>query len=207
MATDFSNIGPTCQKIADMMQFGREIVDKWPRFYRDDLGLDIKREMREMLRLATKARLKYYNKTTLQELDTEKEILKIYLREANATKFHDKRGEQRKLLSDHTYGVWSEKVVEIGRLVGGWISSIKNEKDGEKSNPARRQLQQRRQHRFGLRELQQPALQREQELWRSPPLPTSSKCCTATHRQPISLHGRGTFPSGQPWPVNENLCA
>ena len=91
-----------------------------------------------MLRLATKARLKYYNKTTLQELDTEKEILKIYLREANATKFRDKRGEQRKLLSDHTYGVWSEKVVEIGRLVGGWISSIKNEKDGEKSNPARR---------------------------------------------------------------------
>lgn len=72
MATDFSNIGPTCQKIADMMQFGREIVDKWPRFYRDDLGLDIKREMREMLRLATKARLKYYNKTTLQELDTKK---------------------------------------------------------------------------------------------------------------------------------------
>lgn len=138
MATDFSNIGPTCQKIADMMQFGREIVDKWPRFYRDDLGLDIKREMREMLRLATKARLKYYNKTTLQELDTEKEILKIYLREANATKFRDKRGEQRKLLSDHTYGVWSEKVVEIGRLVGGWISSIKNEKVGEKGNPARR---------------------------------------------------------------------
>lgn len=69
---------------------------------------------------------------------TEKEILKIYLREANATKFRDKRGEQRKLLSDHTYGVWSEKVVEIGRLVGGWISSIKNEKDGEKGNPARR---------------------------------------------------------------------
>ena len=105
MAGNFSNVGPTCQKIADMMKYGREIVDKWPRFYRDDLGVDIKREMREMLRLATKARLKYYSKTTLTELDTEKEILKVYLREANETTFRDKRGEMRKLLSNHTYGV------------------------------------------------------------------------------------------------------
>ena len=90
-----------------------------------------------MLRLATKARLKYYSKTTLTELDTEKEILKVYLREANETTFRDKRGEMRKLLSNHTYGVWSEKVVEIGKLIGGWIQAVKADRDGEK-NPSRR---------------------------------------------------------------------
>lgn len=137
MAVNFSNIGPTCQKIADMMKFGREIIDKWPRFYRDDLGVDIKREMREMLRLATKARLKYYSKTTLTELDTEKEILKVYLREANETVFRDKRGEMRKLLSNHTYGVWSEKVVEIGKLIGGWIQAVKSDKEGDKNSQTR----------------------------------------------------------------------
>lgn len=129
-----SNIGPTCQKIADMMKYGREIVDRWPRFYRDDLGVDIKREMREMLKLATKARLKYYSKTTLTELDTSKEILKMYLREAHETLFNDRKGEKRALLSLHTYGVWSEKVVEIGKLIGGWMQTVSK----EKSNTARR---------------------------------------------------------------------
>lgn len=116
-----------------MMQYGRDIIGRWPKFYRDDLGTDIKRQMREMLRLATKARLKYYSKTTLQDLDTEKEILKVYLREANGTTFRTKNGETRKLLSDHSYGVWSEKIVEIGKLVGGWIQAVRN----EKSSPAR----------------------------------------------------------------------
>lgn len=131
MAVDYQSIGPTCVKIADMLQYGREIVDRWPRFYRDDLGADIKRQMREMLRLATKARLKYYNKTTLTDLDTEKEILKMYLREANNTTFRAKNGDVRKLLSDHSYGVWSEKLVEIGKLIGGWIQAINKDKNSK----------------------------------------------------------------------------
>lgn len=126
MADEFRSFGPCCIKIADMMKYGREIVGRWPRFYRDDLGKDIKSQMREMLRLATKARLKYYNKTTLQELDTEKEILKVFLREANDTTITTKKGETRKLLSDHSYGVWSEKVIEIGKLIGGWMEAVKN---------------------------------------------------------------------------------
>ena len=84
-----------------------------------------------MLRLATKARLKHYNKTTLAELDTEKELLKVLLREANGTEFRDKRGEKRKLLSDHSYGVWAEMVVEIGKLIGGWMNAI--EENGRKN--------------------------------------------------------------------------
>lgn len=135
MSVDFSNIGPTCQKIADMQKYGREIISRWPRFYRDDLGVDIKKTMREMLRLATKARLKYYGKTTLRDLDTEKELLKVLLREANETEFNDKRGERRKLLSDHSYGVWSAMVVEIGKLIGGWIAAIE-ESNKRSSNKA-----------------------------------------------------------------------
>lgn len=134
MAVDFSNIGPTCQKIADMQKHGREMIAKWPRFYRDDLGVDIKKEMREMLRLATKARMKHYNKTTLAELDTEKELLKVLLREANGTEFRDKHGEKRKLLSDHSYGVWAEMVTEIGRLIGGWMNAVEeSNKNGNKA--------------------------------------------------------------------------
>ena len=131
MAGDFSDLGPTCQKIEDMIDFARPIIQRWPPFYRYTLGEDIYRQMIILLRLATTARLKHYSKTTLQELDTEKEILKVFIRQANRAEYTDKSGKQRKVLSDHTYGVWSEKMVEIGRLIGGWIQSIRA---GEKKN-------------------------------------------------------------------------
>lgn len=124
MEHNFSDIGPTCLKIEDMIDFARPIIQRWPPFYRYTLGEEIYRQMITLLRLATKARLKHYGKTTLQELDTEKEILKVFIRQANRAEYTDKSGKQRKVLSDHTYGVWSEKMVEIGRLIGGWIQSI-----------------------------------------------------------------------------------
>ena len=125
MEKNFSDIGPTCLKIEDMIDFARPIIQRWPPFYRYTLGEDIYRQMIILLRLATKARLKHYGKATLQELDTEKEILKVFIRQANRAEYTDKSGKQRKVLSDHTYGVWSEKMVEIGRLIGGWIQSIR----------------------------------------------------------------------------------
>lgn len=128
MAVDFSYIGPTCQKIEDMIEYARPMLNRWPPFYRYTLGEDIYRQMILLLRLATKARLKYFNKTTLQELDTEKEILKMLVRQANRTSFADRNGQTRKLLNDHSYGVWSEKLVEIGKLIGGWIQGINKEK-------------------------------------------------------------------------------
>lgn len=127
MEHNFSDIGPTCLKIEDMIDFARPIIQRWPPFYRYTLGEEIYRQMITLLRLATKARLKHYGKTTLQELDTEKEILKVFIRQANRAEYTDKSGKQRKVLSDHTYGVWSEKMVEIGRLIGGWIQSIRAE--------------------------------------------------------------------------------
>lgn len=135
MAVDFSYIGPTCQKIEDMIDYARPIISRWPPFYRYTLGEDIYRQMILLLRLATKARLKYYNKTTLQELDTEKEILKVFVRQANKTAFTDKSGNDRKLLSDHSYGVWAEKLVEIGKLIGGWLNAIEesSKKPGNKA--------------------------------------------------------------------------
>ena len=63
------------------------------------------------------------------------QLLKVLLREANETEFNDKRGGRRKLLSDHSYGVWSAMAVEIGKLIGGWIAAIEesNKKSGNKA--------------------------------------------------------------------------
>lgn len=120
--------GPCCQKIDDMIQYARPIIGRWPAFYKYTLGENIMQEMYNMLRLATKARLRYQNKTTLTDLDTSKEILKVFIAQANKTRFTDRNGSPRQLLNDHSYGIWSEQTKEIGALIGGWINSVNNRK-------------------------------------------------------------------------------
>ena len=121
---DYDKIGPCCQKIEDMMRYASDVIDHWPPYHKYTDGEEIRRQMLLLLRLATKARLRYYNKTTLSELDTEKEVLKAFIRTANATVFSDKKGQRRRLLSDHSFGVWSEMINEIGKLIGGWIQTV-----------------------------------------------------------------------------------
>ena len=128
---DADTIGPCCQKIDDMIGYARPIIARWPPFHRYTLGEDIMKEMLNMLRLATKARLRYMNKSTLSELDTSKAILEVFVKQANSVIFTDRKGQTRRLITDQNYGTWSEKIDEIGRLIGGWIESVKNRKNAD----------------------------------------------------------------------------
>ena len=119
-----ANPGPCCQKIEDMIDYARPMLQRWPPFFRYTLGEEIMNEMLLMLRLATKARLRYMNKSTLQDLDTSKEVLKAFVRSANRTVFTDRNGEERRLLSNHSFDVWSGYIEEIGKLIGGWINAV-----------------------------------------------------------------------------------
>lgn len=78
------------------------------------LVVDIKRCMDVMLERIIEANKKYYKKTTLQELDVEVEKLKAYVRLSYNLGF----------LPPKKYEQWSGLVVEIGRMVGGWIKSV-----------------------------------------------------------------------------------
>lgn len=127
---DRSNPGPCCQKIDDMIQYARPIVERWPSFHKRSLGVDIMQEMYTMLRLATKARLRYMNKSTLADLDTSKAVLDIFIQQANKIIFTDKSGKTRRLLTDQSYGEWSKKIDEIGALIGGWMNSVSGRKSG-----------------------------------------------------------------------------
>lgn len=128
---DRSNPGPCCQKIDDMIQYARPIVERWPSFHKRSLGVDIMQEMYTMLRLATKARLRYMNKSTLPDLDTSKAVLDIFIQQANKIIFTDKSGKTRRLLTDQSYGEWSKKIDEIGALIGGWMNSVSGRKSGD----------------------------------------------------------------------------
>lgn len=128
---DRSNPGPCCQKIDDMIQYARPIVERWPSFHKRSLGVDIMQEMYTMLRLATKARLRYMNKSTLADLDTSKAVLDVFVQQANKIIFTDKSGKKRRLLTDQSYGEWSSKIEEIGALIGGWMQSVSGRKSSD----------------------------------------------------------------------------
>jgi hypothetical protein len=120
-----ANPGPCCQKIEDMILYSNDVIGKWPAYYKRTIGTVIYNEMLLMLRLVTKARTRHMNKSTLADLDTSKGTLEALLRVANRTVFTDKSGKQRRLLRDQNFGVWSDKLDEIGRLIGGWLNSAK----------------------------------------------------------------------------------
>jgi four helix bundle protein len=106
------------QKIFDMMEYGYGALAQYPKSEKFALVADIKRSMDRMLERAIEAQKKYYKKTTLQELDVEITKLKAYLRLSKNLGF----------LPMKKYEIWSEKVVEIGKMLGGWLKSVNQQK-------------------------------------------------------------------------------
>lgn len=106
------------QKIFDMMEYGYAALAQYPKSEKFALVADIKRSMDRMLERAIEAQKKYYKKTTLQELDVEIMKLKAYLRLSKNLGF----------LPMKKYEIWSEKVVEIGKMLGGWLKSVNQQK-------------------------------------------------------------------------------
>ena len=102
------------QKTFDMMNYAYPALAQYPKGEKFALVVDIKRFMDVMLERIIEANKKYYKKTTLQELDVEVEKLKAYVRLSYNLGF----------LPPKKYEQWSGLVVEIGRMVGGWIKSV-----------------------------------------------------------------------------------
>ena len=102
------------QKTFDMINYAYPTLAQYPKGEKFALVADIKRCMDVMLERIIEANKKYYKKTTLQELDVEVEKLKAYVRLSYNLGF----------LPPKKYEQWSGLVVEIGRMVGGWIKSV-----------------------------------------------------------------------------------
>lgn len=56
---------------------------------------------------------KYHKKTTMRELDTEIEMLRVQVRLAKNLRYVDLK----------KYEVLSKKINEIGKMLGGWIKT------------------------------------------------------------------------------------
>jgi hypothetical protein len=102
------------QKVQDMMIYGYPLLDQFPKSQKFSLGQDIRNSMNEILRLTITEEKKKSKQATLEHLDVENEALKRLLGISMELKY----------LSRHHYGVWSGKLVEIGKMIGGLLKSV-----------------------------------------------------------------------------------
>ncbi|WP_100523428.1 diversity-generating retroelement protein Avd [Mycobacteroides abscessus] len=103
------------QKCYDMIQYGYICLRQYPKSEKHTLAAETKTCMLSLLKLIIQANKRYYKKTTLQDIDVELETLRHYIRLAQGLTF----------LPFNKYENWTKMLSEIGRLLGGWMKSIK----------------------------------------------------------------------------------
>lgn len=112
MATDDFK---TLQKIEDMMEYAYPALAQFPKAEKFSLAQDIRHSMNLLLELTITEDKKYTKKTTLENMDIELSKLKVYIRLAMKLRF----------ISFHRYEVWEGMLVEIGKMIGGLLKSVK----------------------------------------------------------------------------------
>lgn len=102
------------QKVQDLMGYSYPILTQFPKAVKFSFAQDIRSCMNKLLELTIEEEKRYTKKTTIQNMDIENEKLKIFIRVAYELRYIDK----------HRYAVWSSKVVEIGKMIGGLLKSV-----------------------------------------------------------------------------------
>ena len=103
----------TLEKLTDMIEYAYPILAQFPRSEKFVLAADIKHIMLDALKLCIEVEKKKSKKTALFNLDVQIETLKRFIRLSFDLKY----------LSMHHYDVWSKKVAEIGKMIGGLIQA------------------------------------------------------------------------------------
>lgn len=106
------------QKIFDMIEYGYSALAQFPKSEKFALCTDIKHSMNIILERCIEAQKRYFKKTTLQDMDVEIMKLRAYLRLSHKLGF----------LPMKKYEIWSTQVVEIGKMLGGWLKTVNNQK-------------------------------------------------------------------------------
>lgn len=103
------------QKTKDLMMYLYPTWTKYPRSEKLGFVADYKKCLFAFLTHIITAQKKYFKKTTLQDADVQLELLRM---------FNDLSYDMR-FIDEKRYQLISERLCEIGRLLGGWIKSQK----------------------------------------------------------------------------------
>lgn len=103
------------EKSREMILFGYQALKQFPKHETHVLAAEIRQSMLHMQRLIITAMKRYHKKTTLTDLDIELAILKRRVRLAKDLRYIDVKRYQN----------WIVQIVELGKMIGGWIKTIK----------------------------------------------------------------------------------
>ena len=101
-------------KVREMINYGYIAIRQFPKSEKHCLGAEIRNTMWNLQRLVITAIRRYHKKATLTDMDIELALLKRQVRAAKDLRFIDFK----------KYETWCRQLVEIGRMLGGWIKSI-----------------------------------------------------------------------------------
>ena len=107
--------GKLMAKLEDLDAYSHLVLTQFPKRERHLLCADIRACIASIQRHAIVAWKKYHKKTTLQELDTEVEVLRYLIRKSLLLRY----------ITPKRYETWASHVNEAGRMIGGWIKSQK----------------------------------------------------------------------------------
>lgn len=99
-------------KVEQMTVYGYSALRNFPKAERHVLSAEIRQCMLRILRQVIVVNRRYFKKTTMQDLDADLDLLRSMLRLSLDLRF----------LPFKQYEVWSAKVDEIGRMIGGWMA-------------------------------------------------------------------------------------
>ena len=94
------------KKVEEMIDLAYEIIPNWPAVFRYSRGERIFHLLHEMEELCVAGHLKYFKKTTLQDLDIKNHQLRLAVRGARRKAYTDKAGHRKKRSS---WSRWSNR--------------------------------------------------------------------------------------------------
>ena len=106
------------ERCREMITYGYTALKQFPKSEKHGLAAEIRSSMWQLQRLVITASKRYHKKSTLMDLDVELAVLKRQVRLAMEMRYLDVR----------KYENWSRFLVEIGKMVGGWLRATRDPK-------------------------------------------------------------------------------
>jgi hypothetical protein len=116
------------EKFTEMFAYGYRLACKFDRRQKE-LGDEIRACMLRIDRLIIRLEKSHVKKTTTEDIDVEISLLQDLVNLAAEPDFYHVYQDKnfKPALNKHQKEVWSRKIAEIGRMVGGYIKSLREQ--------------------------------------------------------------------------------
>lgn len=111
------------EKCHEMTKYAYVVLKQFPRYEKHGLASEIRTSIWQIHRLIVTALKRYHKKTTLTELDIELAVLRKQTRLSMELGYIDVR----------RYQLWSGLIVEICKMLGGWIKQNNTNQQSSKA--------------------------------------------------------------------------